>query len=989
MKKAFTTTIFAFLFIAVSFGQTMIAVSSNQFTPADITIEVGETVQWDNTGGFHNVNGTTATYPSNPEGFTNGGASSSSWTFSHTFSTAGTYNYQCDPHVGLGMVGTITVNPAPANADLVITEIMYNTPGFDDFEFIEIYNAGSATENLEGYYFTSGIEDTIGNVDIAPGAYLVLAQFSDNMLNTFGVNAEQWFTNNLNNSGESIVLRNPAGEVVDSVAYSDDAPYHEICDGEGPSLELCDVNADNSDPANWRFSTTNTGVLYGANQQVIFASAGFANNTCADVPYIFLDASQRVVNEADGTYNLGIHMANVGMMDTTDLTFTVSGTSTATDGSDYTIPNLVVGMGGDGPGSSTFGSLPINIIDDMDEEGDETVVLNITMTTNGVVLATSSFTMIIEDNDGLNYPAYDIATLTTNDADGVADSLGAIAQIQGIVHGVDLQGNDDLQFTVIDATGGIGLFSGNGNNFGYTVAEGDEVIVQGAISQFRGLTQINPDTLWMTSAGNALVVPPVVTALDETTESELVQINGLTIVDPTEWDGNGSSFNVDFTDGTNTYLIRIDNDVDLSNSMAPVGCVDIVGIGGQFDFDAPFDSGYQLLPRYAADITPCAGTGITAVDDMATTDVNEAINIEVLNNDITPNGIATIAVDAGPSFGSVNTEADNSLTYTPMMDFCGDDSFTYIICDATAACDTALVSITINCPTIYTPYPIDQVTSNDANGEPDSLGVLVEISGLVYGVDLQGDENIQFFIIDKFNPDAGISLFSDNDFGYTVNEGDEVIVQGAISQFRGLTQISPDTLWSISSGNTLHDPTVVTTLDETTESKLIKFVGMSLVDPTQWTGAGAGFNVDITNGTDTVTMRIDNEVDLYSMAAPAFPVFNVTGLGGQFDFDAPYDSGYQFLPRYEPDIEEFVSVVDPTISETISFFPNPVSETLNVNMSVNMDQLRITNILGQDIRVIENPANEEAINVSNLASGMYVLTFVNGDRIWSTQFVKE
>jgi len=47
-------------------------VSSNVFTPADITVFVGETVQWNNVGGFHNVNGTLATYPNNPEGFGNG-----------------------------------------------------------------------------------------------------------------------------------------------------------------------------------------------------------------------------------------------------------------------------------------------------------------------------------------------------------------------------------------------------------------------------------------------------------------------------------------------------------------------------------------------------------------------------------------------------------------------------------------------------------------------------------------------------------------------------------------------------------------------------------------------------------------------------------------------------------------------------------------------------------------------------------------------------
>ena len=33
----------------------------------------------------------------------------SDWTFSHTFDVAGHYDYQCNPHANMGMVGTVTV----------------------------------------------------------------------------------------------------------------------------------------------------------------------------------------------------------------------------------------------------------------------------------------------------------------------------------------------------------------------------------------------------------------------------------------------------------------------------------------------------------------------------------------------------------------------------------------------------------------------------------------------------------------------------------------------------------------------------------------------------------------------------------------------------------------------------------------------------------------------------------------------------------------
>lgn len=82
-------------------------VTNNVFTPDQLTVSVGDTVIWTNSQGFHNVNGTQASYPSNPESFGNG--TGTGWTFNHVFTIPGTYDYQCDPHVGLGMIGQVIV----------------------------------------------------------------------------------------------------------------------------------------------------------------------------------------------------------------------------------------------------------------------------------------------------------------------------------------------------------------------------------------------------------------------------------------------------------------------------------------------------------------------------------------------------------------------------------------------------------------------------------------------------------------------------------------------------------------------------------------------------------------------------------------------------------------------------------------------------------------------------------------------------------------
>lgn len=108
MKRIITIFI-AFAIVNFSIAQTThdITVQSNTFTPDNLTIEVGDEVVWTNIGGSHNVNGTSGSYPNNPEGF--GNSVGEGWTYSFTFTLPGTYEYHCDPHQSFGMEGVIIV----------------------------------------------------------------------------------------------------------------------------------------------------------------------------------------------------------------------------------------------------------------------------------------------------------------------------------------------------------------------------------------------------------------------------------------------------------------------------------------------------------------------------------------------------------------------------------------------------------------------------------------------------------------------------------------------------------------------------------------------------------------------------------------------------------------------------------------------------------------------------------------------------------------
>ncbi len=83
------------------------------FQPANVTIKVGDTVKWTNTGpSTHTTtSGTTTGGVRHPDGQWDSGSLSAGQTFSHTFTKAGDYPYYCSFHF-TSMVGTVTVQAA-------------------------------------------------------------------------------------------------------------------------------------------------------------------------------------------------------------------------------------------------------------------------------------------------------------------------------------------------------------------------------------------------------------------------------------------------------------------------------------------------------------------------------------------------------------------------------------------------------------------------------------------------------------------------------------------------------------------------------------------------------------------------------------------------------------------------------------------------------------------------------------------------------------
>ncbi len=89
-----------------------ITVQNYTFSPSNVNCSVGDTIKWTWVAGTH-----TTTSTSVPGGAStwNANINSSTPTFSYKVTVAGTYNYQCNFHFSMGMVGTINASPAGIN----------------------------------------------------------------------------------------------------------------------------------------------------------------------------------------------------------------------------------------------------------------------------------------------------------------------------------------------------------------------------------------------------------------------------------------------------------------------------------------------------------------------------------------------------------------------------------------------------------------------------------------------------------------------------------------------------------------------------------------------------------------------------------------------------------------------------------------------------------------------------------------------------------
>lgn len=164
----------------------------------------------------------------------------------------------------------------PSSANLVIAEFMYNPPSAtlaevqapnavtngDDFEFVRLQNIGSRHVLMSQVTLANGITYAFsgsGITSIAPGQGVLVVKSLVAFQKRYGTGyngmiASGAYSGSLSNGGETLELRNN-GTLLQTVTYSDSAPWPKSADGHGPSLILHDpLSAPDAPSTNWMAS---------------------------------------------------------------------------------------------------------------------------------------------------------------------------------------------------------------------------------------------------------------------------------------------------------------------------------------------------------------------------------------------------------------------------------------------------------------------------------------------------------------------------------------------------------------------------------------------------------------------------------------------------------------------------------------------------------------------------------------------------------------
>ncbi|MCK4328858.1 T9SS type A sorting domain-containing protein [candidate division WOR-3 bacterium] len=199
-----------------------------------------------------------------------------------------------------------------------------------------------------------------------------------------------------------------------------------------------------------------------------------------------------------------------------------------------------------------------------------------------------------------------IDDVAEDDVNGEPVLIGELVTVEGVVTVADEFSAPGYIQPVVNGKQTVGVAVFDYDTYKAYAKVGDHVLIVGTVAFYNGLTEIADIISYEIRDRDVAYDTIIITCADlgdtlgEDYEGRLVKILGVTTSD--EFPDEGSNANITITDATGSCTMRIDKDTDIDGTTAPTGFFDVVGAVCQYDSDAPYWSGYQIMPRLLGDI---------------------------------------------------------------------------------------------------------------------------------------------------------------------------------------------------------------------------------------------------------------------------------------------------------------------------------------------------------------------------------------------------
>ena len=578
---------------------------------------------------------------------------------------------------------------------------------------------------------------------------------------------------------------------------------------------------------------------------------------------------------------------------------------------------------------------------------------------SGNALRDTSFSFSTRNNPNLT--VFDIQY--TTDPSGNSPYAGQTVTVTGVVTGITPRGKYKGCYFIQDGCGpwnGIYCFDP-----GRFPSLGDSVRITGAISEYYGTTELETD--YYTVIKKECRLPdPVILPTDslishnnsvEKYEGVLVATNKVNVRTApnyySEWAVSDSLFPL------TADSCLVDDFVDslIYLGYTPVPGDSLVSVRGIVQHTY----GYKIEPRFPKDIVQFKPVKMLS-SLPAQGNINVPTQVGIRLNFDKPLDQATIIVanfsvngssSAAHDLSLIYNSADYSIRLIPTAAFSAGETVSVWISHSLrdtlgfyldgnqngTASNDSLDDISFSFVTLLNPTRIAEVQKPGSDGfTPLLVGQTVTVEGIVSGPDMyftSSTASTASWYLDDGT--GGVNIYGGTKGQFVL--GRRAVVTGKVTEYNGVTEVvstaAQIALWDwadqpVSPRMMIYNQL----LGETIEGQLASVEGTISSIPAY---AGGGYNMEMRNGNAPVAVRIA-EISGFDMSPMTYGAkIRATGIVSQYDKTAPYNSGYQLVPRfaqdyyyngvlYPPDIDILVdSTAASASAEFVSIKPNPFS----------------------------------------------------------------